>query len=359
LGNVMKFVYIVLILIIVGANVHKLRDCGRGGQDSVELGSGEFLSETYKMDRLYKSMMGPASLQKVLLKRGPKSELLWITGIASTIVGADGEARAPQDFMCHTNVDFNVKRHMKIFGWSKSAHNRLFILSQGQNEVRFPPGFGIPIMSKERLRLSTQVLNHNEKDGVFTVRHRTKIDFIADKNLRGPMIPLYAKSVYSLALLPGQDPELVKSAPKGMEVRNRPTTSKKTFTGPNGLLYIGHWTVKPGRETLITPVSWILKLSSDTTVHAISTHLHPFAESLELVDVTAGRSVFKSRADNYSEKIGLSRVQGYSSEEGIPIYADHDYELISTYNNTTSEDQDSMAVMLLYLRDHEFRKPSR
>jgi hypothetical protein len=47
--------------------------------------------------------------------------------------------------------------------------------------------------------------------------------------------------------------------------------------------------------------------------------------------------------------VGLERVEYFSSEEGIPLYADHDYELVSIYQNDTGERQDAMATMFLYL----------
>ena len=49
----------------------------------------------------------------------------------------------------------------------------------------------------------------------------------------------------------------------------------------------------------------------------------------------------------------------YSSPEGLPLYKDHQYELVSKYNNTTQEAVDSMAVMYLYMRDPRFEKPTR
>ena len=100
-----------------------------------------------------------------------------------------------------------------------------------------------------------------------------------------------------------------------------------------------------------------LGLERDTTVHYIAVHLHPFAESLELRDVTTGETVYKSEATNALFKIGLERVAHFASPEGIPIYKDHEYELVSVYNNTTDEPQDSMAVMFLYHWDRAFVKP--
>jgi len=40
--------------------------------------------------------------------------------------------------------------------------------------------------------------------------------------------------------------------------------------------------------------------------------------------------------------------------EGIPIYKDHQYELVSVYDDTSGVDQDSMAVMFRYLLDEKF-----
>ena len=44
------------------------------------------------------------------------------------------------------------------------------------------------------------------------------------------------------------------------------------------------------------------------------------------------------------------------SHEGIAIYPDHEYELISIYNNTSGQSQDAMAVMNIYMRDLEVMK---
>ena len=99
-----------------------------------------------------------------------------------------------------------------------------------------------------------------------------------------------------------------------------------------------------------------MKLTFDTTLHFAAVHLHPFAQSLELRDLTADKTVFKANAQNFKDKIGLKKVDYFSSEEGVPLYKDHEYELISVYNNTTDLDQDSMAVMFLYVLDQEFEE---
>ena len=121
-----------------------------------------------------------------------------------------------------------------------------------------------------------------------------------------------------------------------------------------GREFSGHWVVKPGREVNRTLVTNIMNIPFDTTVHYIAVHLHPFAESLELLDLDTGETVFKSNVEGMQDKIGIKRVEYFSSEEGVAVYKDHQYEMISVYDNTTSENQDSMAVMLLSLLDQKF-----
>ncbi len=64
-----------------------------------------------------------------------------------------------------------------------------------------------------------------------------------------------------------------------------------------------------------------------------------------------GPSSSQSEAKNFEDRIGLARVDYLESEEGIAVFADHEYEMVSVYDNTTGEDQDSMAVMYMYLWD--------
>ena len=76
--------------------------------------------------------------------------------------------------------------------------------------------------------------------------------------------------------------------------------------------------------------------------------MNPFAESLELRDMTTGKSLYKSVHRNHEDRMGLDRVEHYSGEEGSPIHASHEYELISVYDNPSNRDGDAMVTMFLY-----------
>lgn len=328
-------------------------------ESAPEVRSKTVLSKVYDVDRKYKSMMGPSSRQDVQLGDPERPELMWITGYKAVMVGADGETPMAQEFMCHSNLDIDTGAHRQAVGASYGFNPRLFTLSQGQFEVDFPPGFGIPVLSTESLALTTQVLNHNLEGEAFKVRHKVSLEFVRDAEA-GEMVPLFPVGAYGLALLEGDNGYYGISSPD--EEEHGPgclpgsNASSHVYSDPLGRQFTGHWVVKPGREVNRTLVTRLMQIPYDTTAHYIAVHLHPFAESLELRDLTADKSLFKSAVENFEDKIGLDRVDYFSSVEGIELFKDHEYEIVSVYNNTTDEDQDSMAVMYLYLRDQVFDK---
>jgi hypothetical protein len=320
------------------------------------------LSDVYDVDGLYKSMMGPFSTQKVTLEETLFPELFWIVGYEARMVAPDGRTPMSQEFMCHSNLDIDSTHHRQLFGWSKNVSGRLFTLSQGQFEIDFPDGFGIPILSTEELDLTTQVLNHNRPDGEFQVRHHITIRYVRDRELKAPMRPLYASAASGLVSLDGErgffsveEPEEQVHGPGCLPGEG---ASGRVIEDSQGRRFAGHWVVKPGREVNRTNVTRWMALPFDTTVHYIAVHLHPFAESLELRDLTTGETLFKSHARPPEKGIGLAHVDYFSSAEGIALYTDHEYEIVSVYDNTSGTDQDSMAVMYLYLLDQEYRRPA-
>ena len=101
----------------------------------------------------------------------------------------------------------------------------------------------------------------------------------------------------------------------------------------------------------------MLDLQYDTKIHFVAVHMHPFAKSMRMRDLTTGDVVFESKVHSFTDKLGLEEVEFISSPTGIPVYGDHEYELVSVYNNTSSEEQDAMALVYLYLEDRRFALP--
>lgn len=321
----------------------------------------DIYSDVFTVDQKWRSMMGPTSIVQGSISDADPPELLWVTGYRAIMVDAVGDTQLPQDFMCHANLNLDMQAHRERFGWQKNASRRLFTLSQGQSEVRFPPGFGIPIASDEEISVEMQVLNLNVEGEPFEVRHRVTIEYVRDADLGAPMKPLFMKAATGLVSLgdrkahyelPQPDPE--KHGEGCMMGEN---AAGKVRTDSQGNEFSGHWIVKPGREENHTLVTQSLAVPFDTTVHYIAAHVHPFAESIELRDLTAGATVFASKARNFADRVGLDSVEHYASAEGFALYDDHEYELVSVYENTSGVDQDSMAVLFIYALDHEYQPP--
>ena len=324
--------------------------------------SATFLSPAYTVDKKYPSMLGPQSTQLIHVADFEKPELIWVVGYKAEMVAPDGETLLSQEFMCHSNLDINMIQHQKIFDLERNSPNRIFTLSQGQQDIMLPEGFGFPMISKEAFRLTTQVLNLNlEKPNNLQVRHRVTIRYIRDRERTGPMKPLFQLGAVGLVLLEGKDAYFgIEAADPNIHGEGCLLGAVATDASPmhpdaQGRIFAGHWQVKPGREVNRTNVTKMLDLRFDTTVHYIAVHLHPFAESLELRDLTTKRSLFLSKARNPVGRIGLTEVDYYSSATGFPLLKDHEYELISTYNNTSGVNQDSMAVMYMYALDKQWK----
>jgi hypothetical protein len=326
----------------------------------------EYLSPVYTIDRRYRSEEGPKTTEPVSLEDVSPPELVWITGIRTSLVAADGKTPMPPEFMCHVSLNLDLERHRAAFDWKNRGIVRVLSLAQGQLSADLPKGFGVPVLSDERLPLHTKVLNHN-RDGRFQVRHRVTIDFVRDRDLTEPMQPLFATRGF-VAVPVGQtgspDPHAghaghAEDADGGSPGHAAPTALMPVnYRDAAGREFVGHWVVPPGREVRRKNVTDILQIPYDTTLHYVAVHVHPFNESLELRDVTDGRTVFRSRSQAPEKGIGLAHVDSFSSVAGVPVYKSHQYELVSVYNNTTPVNQDSMAVMFLLLRDKQFHKPN-
>jgi len=319
------------------------------------------LSPPFHIDRIYKSMEGPLSNATFSLGEGPP-RIVWITGYRTEVVAEDGSNQASPEFMCHNNMVFDAGAHGAAFGTERSGQRaRLFTTSQGQFGIDLPEGFGIPVLTNEVLGINTQVLNHNLESPDVNVRHRISIDFVPDAEARGKLQPLFPVMAYVMASLDDGDVAYGVEHPSEMQegascmpgdvAPQASTMDKSVITDRLGRRFTGHWIVPPGREVRRTLVTDLLDIPFDTTVHFIAVHLHPFAESLELRDLTTGESIFTSHARAPDVGVGLTEVESFSSVEGVPVYADHDYEMISIYDNTSGVDQDAMATFFLYLRD--------
>ncbi len=340
-----------------------------GEIQSAPLYRREILSPVFHMDGIYKSMQGPLDTQHLQLGAGgpeTEPELLWLVGFEGSVMEPDGETEKSSEFMCHTNLDARLGSYKETLPTAIKAPDRLFTLSQGQLQARMPEGFGIPVSSSEKLTLDTQALNHNVVGATVETRHRLAIEFVRDSDLQVPLRPLVQQAVFGYVVVEGDDGQFGMTPVEAEEAEHPgclPGTHAKDadargfFRDPFGRRFSSFWEVPPGRHTYRSRVlDFMMKLPYDTTIHYAVAHLHPFAESLELRDLTTGETLIKTRVRQAGGgRLGIAEVEDFSSVEGIPVYHDHEYELIAIYDNTTQEDHDSMAVMYLYVLAKDFR----
>ena len=337
-----------------------------------------FLSRVYTIDKKYRSMEGPGSMEAVYIGDQQAPELLWIVGVKTEMVGEDGKTPQLPELMCHVNVDLDSTKHSAMFDLKRYTATRLITLSQGMVDAQFPEGFAYPLASNEPLNLYTQVLNHNiEHPNNLKVRHRVTISYIRDKDLTAPLKPLFnvgasgtvilddghanmAMPNMAMAEVTGPDGKAVDHTTSCLTLPRAPNAvggGGSDYTDPQGHKVTGHWIVPPGHQINHSDITWFMQLPANTTLHWAAAHLHPFAQSLAIRDTTTGKTVFEVKATNPKTKVGLDNVETFSSEKGVPMYKDHKYELVSVYDNPTQQNADSMASAFLALSDPDFVHP--
>lgn len=317
----------------------------------------ELITPVYDVDQLFLSMRGPEYTNKNLsLLPNEAPELLWVTGYEAIMVAPDGETQKSQQFMCHNTLTIHrgLDEHRKLFGARPYGTRRLFTLSQGQYEVEMPKGFGIPLVSTERLMLQSQVLNLNEDHIGQKVRHKVKAHFLRDTEAKQEMTPLCMfPSGIAVRIGDPDAAEMPNDPELGCAVPADDGSSGKLLSGHDGT---GHWILREGRDERLTNLG--KHFPFDTKIHYIAVHLHPYAESFEVRDRTTGESLWTAKASQTPGSIGLDSLTHYSSEEGIPVFKDHEYELVSVYNNTSGKEQTAMAFMFFYVEDKGFHRPT-
>jgi hypothetical protein len=309
------------------------------------------ITPTMVIDQVYKSMEGPKMMRSFQLDN-TKNDLVWITSFETQAVSTNEVDQLSNDYVCHTNIDFYDTEHYSYWQLNDrigKQYPRLTTLSNGIESYQFPKGFGFPVFTNENLFLVTQTLNHNIKSESFSVKHKVTLGF---KPNSPDMKPLMGRTVFIMLPYNEKHPYEVPS-------KNDPNlcipveTKNHNYVNDKGQHFSGHWIIFPDKATYSFNITEQLQLTDSTTMHFIATHLHPFAEALKFRDITIDSTLFTSKAENYSDKIGLKKVSYFSSEEGIMLYPNHQYELVLTTNNTSKVNQDMMASMFVFLYDKE------
>ncbi|MBF6608676.1 MAG: hypothetical protein ITG00_08050 [Flavobacterium sp.] len=304
------------------------------------------ISPSFLIDGIYKSMEGPMSAKYVQLSQD--SALIYMTGFKVTAIDAKSRQPLSNEFICHTNVDFNAAKYYSRLNLPQRIGNsypRMTSLSNGSEALQFPAGYGIPMHGNDMLYLTTQSLNHNYPKIKYLLKHNVAINY-TDKIQK----PLMSRTVFIMLPYDESDPY---SPTTSSDLCIPVETKNHVYDDGKGNKHSGHWVVPEGKNTYRSNINQQLQIADSIRLHSAALHVHPFATSFTLRNISKGEPVFTSKIVNRKGKIGLQSVPGFTSDDGVWLYANNDYELVLEVDNTSGEQQDMMGSMFLFFYDAE------
>jgi len=326
------------------------------------------VSDAYRLDKIYRSMEGPWSIQSgIHLATGAKSGVLWVTGLETEVVDAEVQQPISQEFFCHSNLTFaehgrTPLQYNQQLGGKTHLDWRLFTLVPGRSSIELPSGFGVPIPADAALDYVTMSLNLNERDQVVNVRMRTKVHTLAADQPGAPTKALFRRALYVLqphGVSAKMGPACMAQAGMhmgaGCAELSKVNMSGEVNANKRGDGLMNHWIVPPGHHIYTTEITPQLNLPFDTTIHYATMHVHPFARGMELRDLTTGTTIFRLNSQDWPDRVGVAYVEEFKSIEGIPIQRDHRYELSAEYDNPLDSETDAMAILYLYFLEKDLR----
>jgi len=274
-----------------------------------------------RIDGTYGSMAGPYAEQTFDF-----SDMDWIVGFRSEVTDASSGERMSDEFFCHSQMQLG-------------NDTRLIVTAMGIPSIRFPEGFGVPLKRilagmPEQWRgvhLFGMVLNNHHPGLRKDVKVRLTVEY---QSFAEGAVSADLKKLYKQGLTMTYEPEPGETAghPPGC-----------------GLVVEGrteHWYVPPGRQVTRRRFSNIVSL--DARVHHAVVHLHNYGRSMRLTDLTAGKVLWETNAIYEPDRVQIAQIPAYSSVDGFPVYASHEYEIEAVYDNTTDKPVDAMAMMYLF-----------
>ena len=323
-----------------------------------------YTSRELDVDGYTASMKGDMSIE--YFKVDPMFEkLIWVTGYSVDLIENEETSFVSDEFMCHNNLNLFEGNNQPWKVYTSGGNIRLFTFSQGQTTINFPNKFAIPMKVPVTVSAISQVLNQNLPDKKTKISQKMTLRYAKDSRSANWFTPLYPQTIYVTKQIDGPvgrygDPIIsggsIAHTLNDTDIKLCAVDYSSTYNpllDDYGRKYTSHWTIeKDSLEVLETDVTPLMDLKFDTYVHFIAIHVHPFAQSLELKDLTTNESLFVSEIENYVDKIGIKKLTNYSSSIGFKVFKDHRYSLKSTYFDSDSLNvHTAMATMTLYMAE--------
>lgn len=276
------------------------------------------------------AMEGPRKAMFIdLAAKEARVHTFWILGLKVDVL--NNGALTPQN-LCHFRFG-RVPKDTKVANLDLANNlieegiKLLLSISQGQNEIQFPPGFGMPVAvppDEMALFMAGQVQSADVPTAAQNLTFRATVKYLdGPTGVAEKIKPLYLVHFH---------------------------IASHQHHQVQGSSAHGHFVVPPGAHTFSTVVPQVLldRFSFESKVHYIRMHLHAFAESMEIYDVTMKRSVWKGFAKTDPKVATLVHTDFYSDATGFSLNPRHVYKVVSNYTNPTSKDVDAMAYLQVY-----------
>jgi len=297
--------------------------------------------------------------------------LYWLKGIKLEVLDENDKPLPTAEFICHWNLDVNPNFRNKIFPAAARCETvRLATITQGQTEITFPDGYGVPVASDEPWNAVFQAANRTTDDHR-RVKHRCTLYFIKDTDLVYPITALgwYAPWIY--VVIDKNSPEAAMTEKTkcpsclglSLAVNAPNNTANGVFTDRKGRLLSGHWVIPPGKHTYTATVNDEMEPgfnAKSRTIHAVWSHVHPLCTDLSLYrcEGDSREKIFSTSAKtSTAHGLQIERINYWTSKKGIVLPDKVNYEMQVTYNNTTKVPQDSMATAGMFFEDPTFARP--
>jgi hypothetical protein len=248
---------------------------------------------------------GPFALNPGLQQMPPAMQIvfpdeLWVVGYHTETVDKVGSLLS-RELQCHTYLGTSMPAH--------HSHDTVAgLFSDGYTPgLELPSGFGIRVRSGEKLFWTPMFNNRSKRDVEVSMRLELKV--VRSSEWSGSLKPL------EMTFRSVHEPDLYMVGP-GRSVESR------------------DFTLPPGH-----------------TIHAIGTHIHPYGQSIELVNTRRDETVWKAVGTRGADG-RLVSMPVYSDARGYAVKTGDSFRLIATYDNPTQHPVDAMAgIFILYSED--------
>ena len=300
---------------------------------------------------------------------GLAPKLYWVKGFKAEVLDENGKVMPAGEFICHVNVDVDPAERNRIFtDGQRCLTSRILTITQGQTDITFPEGFGVPVASDEHWRIVFQTANRT-CDQHRRIKLRLKVYMIPDHDLVRPITPLAWYVPFIEVVIDKNSPEIIQKeksecppcmgSGRGVNAPNAVATSVRA--DDFGRKITGHWVVPPGEQTWSSMVRDSGFSDKPRLVHAVWSHVHPCTKSISLVKVSPDprEAIFTATCQTDVEHgLRVKNIDYIYSKEGITLPANSNYEVDITYNNPTGQPLDSMGTLGIFFEDNDWSHPN-